>query len=188
MSGDPLADLLAAAEAIRADAGERDPWLLELPVAGIGWATVELDRAERELAALGSFAAAARDENLGAAARRTRLAGRTQATAALLEPDTEGLLAAALARFGEGVRALYLGPLDRADVDDTPNLGPSRPGPLGPARLVIGRPRWGPHVLVLAGVTRHGRGPHQVSRWTTSSSDFRPPALGVRDRSSGSAG
>jgi hypothetical protein len=157
MTGDPRPLLDAAAEAIRAEAAERDPWLLELPVLGAGWATVELDRAAAELAPIGAFTAAVRDENLGAAARRTSIDGRAGSAAILLEPDTEGRLAAALARFGEGVRVVYLGPLDRADVDDTPNLGPSRPGPLGPARLVIGRPSWGPHVLVLAGVSRRRR-------------------------------
>ncbi|HTK45038.1 MAG TPA: hypothetical protein VL749_06785 [Patescibacteria group bacterium] len=157
MTGDPWATLVAAAEAVRADAAVRDPWLRELPVVGIGWATVELERAARELGTIGTITPAARDETLGAAARRTRLGDRTRPAAVLLEPDTEGLLAAALARFGEGVRAVYLGSLDRADVDDTPNLGPSRPGPLGPARLVIGRPPWGPHVLLLAGVSRHRR-------------------------------
>jgi hypothetical protein len=157
MTEDPWAPLVAAAEAVREEAAARDPWLAELPVAGIGWATVELDRAAGELVAIGTFGAAARDESLGAAARRSRLGDRIRPAAVILEPDTEGRLAATLARFGEGVHAVYLGTLDRADVDDTPNLGPSRPGPLGPARLVIGRPPWGPHVLVLAGVSRHRR-------------------------------
>ena len=154
---EPLSELVAAAEAIRAAAGERDPWLVELPVVGIGWATVELDRAARELSAVTRFEAAPRDDALGAAARRARRADRTHPTVILLEPDREGLLAAALARFGEGVAAVYLGPLDRGDVDDTPLLGPPRPGPLGPARLVIGRPPWGPHALVLAGASRRRR-------------------------------
>jgi hypothetical protein len=149
--------LVAAAAAIRTEAAGRDPWLAELPVAGIGWATVELDRAARELASLGPFEAAPGDANLGAAARRVRPGDRTQPVLLLIEPETEGPLAAALARFGEGVGAVYLGPLDRGDVDDTPRLGPPRSGPIGPARLVIGRPAWGPHVLVLAGVTRRRR-------------------------------
>ena len=154
---DPRSELLAAGAAIRAAAAERDPWLAELPIAGITWATVELDRAARELAGLATFVAAPRDTALGAAARRSPIGNRTLPAIILLEPDTEGLLAAALARFGEGVRGVYLGPLDRADVDDTPRLGPPRPGPLGPTRLVIGRPRWGPHALVLAGATRRRR-------------------------------
>ena len=154
---DPWAELVGAAEAIRAAASERDPWLTDLPVVGIAWATVELDRAARELAGIERFEAAPRDANLGAAARRARHADRTRPALLLLEPDTEGLLAATLARFGEGVGAVYLGPLDRADVDDTPRLGPPRAGPLGPARIVIGRPAWGPHALVQAGVTRRRR-------------------------------
>ena len=155
---DLRAELETAGAAIRTAVAERDPWLAGLPVAGLGWATVELDRAARELAVLASYAATSRDANLGASARRTPLTDRSRAALVLLEPDTEGLLAATLARFGEGVRVVYLGPLDRADVDDTPNLGPPRPGPLGPARLVIGRPAWGPHALVLAGAVRRLRG------------------------------
>jgi hypothetical protein len=157
-----LAELIAAAESIRAVGAARDPWLADLPVAGIGWATVELDRAARELYGAGPFSPASRDASLGASARRSPSSkpgspGPVLPAIVLLEPDTEGLLAAALARFGEGVLALYLGPLDRADVDDTPHLGPPRSGPLGPARLVIGRPAWGPHVLVLAGVAPRSR-------------------------------
>ena len=157
LGADILADLVAAAESIRSAAAARDPWLAELPLGGIGWATVELDRAERELARLGPFATAPRDAALGASARRSPRKRGGSPAIALLEPDTEGLLAAALARFGEGVLAVYLGPLDRADIDDTPRLGPPRPGPLGPARLVIGRPARGPHALVLAGVAPRSR-------------------------------
>jgi hypothetical protein len=157
-----LAELLAAAESIRAVAAARDPWLADLPVAGIGWATVELDRPARQLSGAGPFSAVSRDGSLGAAARRSPIgkAGSPEhalPAIVLLEPDIEGLLAAALARFGEGVLAVYLGPLDRADVDDTPRLGPPRAGPLGPARLVVGRPAWGPHVYVLAGVAPRSR-------------------------------
>lgn len=156
-ASDLAAELTLAAESIRTEAAARDPWLADLPVAGIGWATVELDRAARELQGAGPFGTALRDVVLGASARRSPIGKERRPTIALLEPDTEGLLAAALARFGEGVLAIYLGPLDRADVDDTPRLGPPRPGPLGPARLVIGRPAWGPHVLVLAGVASRSR-------------------------------
>ena len=156
-AGDPWPALIAASEHIRAAAAERDPWLAELRVAGIGWGTVELDRATHELAGLGPFTAAVRDVSLGATAARSPLAERWRPALVVLEPDTEGLLAASLARFGEGVLVLWLGPLDRADVDDTPRLGPSRNGPLGPARLVVGRPAWGPHVLVLAGVAPRSR-------------------------------
>ena len=49
--------LLAAAEAARSAAAGRDPWLSELPIAGIGWASVELDRAACELASITAFEA-----------------------------------------------------------------------------------------------------------------------------------
>ncbi len=154
---DPRTELGTAAAVIQAEVADRDPWLAELPVVGLGWATGELDRATEELASLGTFGQAGRDANLGATARRTSPADPSRPAVVLLEPDTESLLAATLARFGEGVRVVYLGRLDRADIDDTPRLGPARQGPLGPARLVIGRPAWGPHALVLAGVARRGR-------------------------------
>ena len=154
---DPWPELITAAEAIRASVAGRDPWLGDLPIVGVGWATVELDRAARELAGIAPFERATRDAALGATARRARLGDRRGPSVMLLEPDTEGLLAASLARSGEGVAAVYLRALDRADVDDTPNLGPPRRGPLGRARLVIGRPRWGPHALVLAGVSSRRR-------------------------------
>src|SRR6476646_3562137 len=100
---DPWSDLVAAGEAIRAGVAERDPWLAELPVGGIGWATVELDRAAHELPACGPFETAPRDATLGASARRLRPGGaagnpdRARGALLLLEPDTEGLLAASLA-------------------------------------------------------------------------------------------
>src|SRR6267142_1080428 len=100
MTGDPRPPLVAAAEAIRADAAARDPWLLDLPVVGVGWATVELERAARELAGIATFSPAPRDAALGATARRSPLGDRPRPAVVLLEPDMEGLLAAALARFG----------------------------------------------------------------------------------------
>ncbi len=159
MTGPDLrAELEAAAAAIRTDAAARDPWLADLPVVGAGWATVDLGRAMDELAALGPFAAATRDATLGAAVNRAHPVRKGAVAVVVLEPDTEGLLAASLARHGEGVLVAWLGSLERADIDDTPMLGPSRAGPLGPARLVIGRPSWGPHVFVLAGAAHRGRG------------------------------
>jgi hypothetical protein len=148
--------VLAAARAIHGDAASREPWLGALQIAGIGWATVELERAARELHATTAarWDPARRDEVLGARTLRLVADGPGPAIV-LLEPDTEGRLAAALARFGEGVAAIYLAGARR---DPTPSgktgeVGgaPARnaDGPLGPARLVPGRPRWGPHVLVL---------------------------------------
>jgi len=138
--------LVAAAEAIRAEAVTREPRLEAAPLAAVGWATVDHERAQQELdgllagdaaAALGPWVELERDPALGAAAWG-RIAGPVVAgTSArpsliLLEPDTEGRLAAFLARFGEGVAVIYLG------------QGSARPGEV----LRGGRP-WGPHVVVL---------------------------------------
>jgi hypothetical protein len=159
--------LLAAAIAVRMDAAGRDPSLLGLPIAGIGWATVELERAAADLDAAfqrvgmpkPAWVSGTRDELLGAAAWISREWWPTGASdeppaVVLLEPDTEGRLSAALARAGEGVAAIYLAP--RADEGDgarhridSRRVGRPSPGPLGSGRLVLARPSWGPHVIVL---------------------------------------
>ncbi len=80
------------------------------PVA-VGWATVDLDRATRELRDLGPFSDAPFDRLLGATARigltRPPVSGATVPPVVLLEPSTEGRLAATLARRGEGWAVLY---------------------------------------------------------------------------------
>src|SRR4029077_4491656 len=71
-----------------------------------GWATVELDRAQEEVAAGWAAAGAmtlsevADDRVLGARCRLVHFADGQEVV--LLEPSTEGRLAAALARHGEG--------------------------------------------------------------------------------------
>jgi hypothetical protein len=168
------AGLLAAAMAVRIDAGGRDPWLHALQIVGIGWATVELERAAGELdsafdrAAMPkpAWAPATRDELLGAAAWVSRewwpTSGSDDSPAVvLLEPDTEGRLAAALARSGEGVVAIYLAPR-MPDGSTGPRIEAGRvgrpaPGPLGSGRLVLARPAWGPHVIVLDRVPPQAR-------------------------------
>jgi hypothetical protein len=74
----------------------------------------------------------------------------------LLEPNTEGRLAATLARVGEGPAALYLQPVHATLArirDELRRAG--RPtsvigeGPFGRQALVLGRPAWGPHVLLV---------------------------------------
>ena len=154
--------LLAAAREIVRGAAERDPWLFGLRLAGIGWATVELERGAEELAAafrrIGlpepRWSPGQRDELLGSTAWVSREAwpaeGMDQAPAlVLLEPDTEGRLAATLARFDEGVAAAYLAPQGGASTVDPARLGRSSAGPLGNGRLVLARPAWGPNVIVL---------------------------------------
>lgn len=132
----------------------------------VGWATVELDRAEADLrgvagvqGAPGSQAfepavAMPDDELLGA---RCRLLAAIPAgpPVVLLEPFTESRLAASLARFGEGPVALYLRIPARAlarfrVVAPASGIHCSRPtpGPFGTAVLVVESPPWGPHLLV----------------------------------------
>jgi hypothetical protein len=135
-------ELTAAADRIRDAAVEADPRLARLPLTGIGWATVEHERAIDELdLALGGgpplaggaperWTPLARDPALGARAwLRMPVAGRLALV--VLEPDTEGRIAASLARFGEGIAVVYLGA-------DTVESG----------HLVRGGPAWGPHVVV----------------------------------------
>ena len=138
-------ELTASAERIRSTAVEADPRLASLPLAGVGWATVEHVRAIDELdlalgggpppagSAPGRWTLLARDDALGARAwLRAPVPGRPALV--VLEPDTEGRLAASLARFGEGIAVVYLG----ADMVE-------------PGRLVRGGPAWGPHVIVTGG-------------------------------------
>jgi hypothetical protein len=127
------------------------------PIA-IGWATVELDRAAEGLArALGlrtePFEPAPRSIALGCACRiaiGVLLDGRSLA---LLEPDTEGRLAAALARLGEGPAVAWL-QVERlvtaADALRTAGLAlaTERDGPFGPERLIVDGPVHGPHRLL----------------------------------------
>lgn len=156
--------ILAAANQVRADAAARDPWLLALPIVGIGWATVELERAAEDLSAAfvragmpqPAWTPAPRDDLLGATAWVSREWWPTWGSddppaVVLLEPDTEGRLAAALARSGEGVGGVYLAPRpgDPPDRIDPVRLGRPSGGPLGSGRIVLARPTWGPHVVVL---------------------------------------
>jgi hypothetical protein len=122
---------------------------------GRGWATVELDRAGEALVGLlepaATFSDAPRSALLGARCRvgRARSSEHGPRWIVLLEPDTEGHLAAFLARSGEGWAATW-------DVDDAGGgLEPGRgaAGPLGEERLVTGTPPAGPFRLRLAAAT-----------------------------------
>ncbi len=156
--------LLAAAHQVRTDAGARDPWLMGVPIVGIGWATIELERAAEDLDAAfdragmpkPAWTPTSRDDLLGATAWASREWWPTWGdddppAIVLLEPDTEGRLAATLARSGEGVAAIYVAPRpsDPPGRIDPARLGRSTPGPLGSGRLLLARPTWGPNVIVL---------------------------------------
>ncbi len=123
---------------------------------GVGWATVEIDRAATEFP-MAAFTEAPDDPLLGAFARRSVGDGRL----VMLEPSTEGRLSATLARWGEGLVALYLA----SRGDDRPfsgdgNAGTAvvstvREGPFGPSVILLGGPITGPHVILVVGRGGH---------------------------------
>lgn len=143
------------------DEAGRDP-VLELTggsIIAVGWAAVDLERAAAELGAGPGFDTAApvgptSSEALGA--RALVLSERAAPGCALLvlEPTTEGRLAAILARHGEGPAVTWLGVGDpTAALEAVRRAGLAisveRPGPLGPERLVLDRPPHGPHHLLV---------------------------------------
>jgi hypothetical protein len=125
-----------------------------------GLATVDIDRKERDLVA--SFGRSAPvmsrdlpdDTQLGARCRLVMsVPGAVEIL--LLEPITEGRIAASLARFDEGVVAVYAVvsgdrlPTVRRDLRAGGlTLSGEGPGPFGPQHLVVGAPRWGAHLLI----------------------------------------
>ena len=124
-------------------------WTLDSPVlegatlVAIGWATVEIERGEKELEAAvgagGSWVDAPRDALLGARAAIYRLGEVVGPLLVLLEPDTEGRLAASLARHGEGVAAVYV-TARPGSVLERGSFGIPAGGPLGRGQcLAVGR-------------------------------------------------
>ena len=142
---------VAADSAVAAIAGAQ-------PIA-IGWATVELDRAATELAgALGladdAFEPTARSPTLGCACRVARDVLGDRRSIVLLEPDTEGRLAATLARLGEGPSVAWLEAPDPAAASAALRsagiaLSTERDGPLGPEWLLEDGAIRGPHRLLV---------------------------------------
>ncbi|MFO1538920.1 MAG: hypothetical protein ACKOTZ_00485 [Chloroflexota bacterium] len=134
-----LADLAATLAAL-GRTGDRDGAPAAPPVLlAIGWATVDL---ERSLAALGAAAEAGPEVAEPALGARARVVAAGPVPLVVLEPVTEGRLAAALARRGEGIAALWV----------AGDPGPAaRSGALGrPARLLTHARPWGPYLLVAA--------------------------------------
>lgn len=121
---------------------------------GIGWATVELGRAARELSHLLAPGTAFREGPssviLGARCLVGPAADRPALRIVLLEPDTEGRLAGTLARSGEGWAATWA--LDPGAGVRPRQVSVARPGPLGQERLLLGGPVTGFHRLVVEAV------------------------------------
>jgi hypothetical protein len=133
--------------------------LLSTPHRVPGWATVDLDRAEVEVADAyrsegpARVRPAADDDLLGARSRLVEFS--TPSRVVLLEPRTEGRIAASLARFGEGIVAIYV--IVDEDFDEVVErvgraipLSAEAPGPFGRQRLVASSPRWGAHLVLAA--------------------------------------
>jgi hypothetical protein len=136
------------------------------PVHGmaLGWATVDLDRAEPDLGGGAAAVGGSDDARPGEAVpddvllgARCRLLPPSPAgpPVVLLEPSTEGRLAASLARHGEGPVVLYLRiparTLARLRVvapASGVHCSPSAPGPFGSSVLVLDGPPSGPHLVV----------------------------------------
>jgi hypothetical protein len=127
-----------------------------LRVIGTGLATVDLDQAEeRALATVGHRAVTGAPDDLLLGARCRIVKVEAGPSLVLLEPITEGRLAASLARYGQEPVVSYLttlvpgedvvGPAAAAGI----RLSPPTPGPLGVSRLVLGGPAWGPHVILV---------------------------------------
>jgi hypothetical protein len=125
-----------------------------------GWATVDTDRTERDLIASFGSSAPVRsrdlpdDTQLGARCRLIE-SGAATLEILLLEPVTEGRIAASLARFGEGVVAVYVvlpAGRFRAVLRDLRVAGlilsGEGHGPFGRQHLVTGGPPWGAHLCV----------------------------------------
>jgi hypothetical protein len=136
-------------------------------VLALGWATVELERAAQELTGLladgAAFHRTQASIHLGAYAWLGRLApDRLPADApapgdwlVLLEPSTEGLLAATLARHGEGWCATWSSAPTTAAAEPGPARSLLRPGPIGDERLLLEGPRWGPHRILVERLEIH---------------------------------
>jgi hypothetical protein len=107
---------------------------------GVGWATVDLERTLAGLPDPWVAGPETEEPSLGARARVVR----TGAVAlVVLEPSTEGRLAAALARRGEGIACLYV-------AGEEPGAGRRATALGGEGRLLPHDRPWGPFVILVA--------------------------------------
>ena len=144
--------LVVAGGDILARARLENPALEGATLVAIGWATVEIERAERQLETAigdgGSWAEAPRDALLGARAAVYRSIAAERPLVVVLEPDTEGRLAASLARHGEGVAAAYV-TVRAGAVLAAGAFGIPAGGPLGRGRRLARGGIGEPSIIVL---------------------------------------
>jgi hypothetical protein len=150
LAGQPGDDRLRLIDASDAgDAGGEVPGGRPFALAALGFATVDAERAAWERGWRADRAEP--DRLLGADVAVVA----SPAGVLLLEPNTEGRIAASLARWGEGPAALYLAPgaaFDRARDSIVARGGAvsaTSRGPFGRAFALDGGRAWGPHVLVV---------------------------------------
>lgn len=146
---DPSPDLLPdlRPDLLPPAGGSQVPRLL-----AVAWATVELDRAAEELAAAlpgCRFMPGPADPVLGAATLMEIAEPVGRPRFVLVEPSTESLLAATLARFGEGPVGCWVA-LDPASPSASAIAGTGHVGPFGPERRAAVPGRFGPHLIVVA--------------------------------------
>jgi 2-polyprenyl-6-methoxyphenol hydroxylase-like FAD-dependent oxidoreductase len=127
------------------------PGGVEPQVLAVIWATVDVERA---LAGIGLPGAELPDDQLlGALVRLVRPSDGDPI--ALLEPRTEGRIAATLARSGEGpvgryvVAAEGLVSVVRRAAASGVALSDEEDGPFGRSRLVLAGPSSGPHLVLV---------------------------------------
>jgi hypothetical protein len=160
------AALAREAGLVRVRVGEEQAWTLDggeaVRIVGIGWATVDLERAAADLELAGAdiaspgamFEPGVGDDLLAAASLVGRPVG--QPVVILLEPISEDRLAAGLARRGEGPLALYVAPVHGSLGTSLDRLAAAGirtrtgQGPVGEAALVLGRPAAGPQLILVA--------------------------------------
>jgi hypothetical protein len=161
-AADPTGELRASFAALLETSRGSDP-------IAVGWATVELDRVEADFAtsypdAVTDSVALDDDDLLGAHVRWLRPGIAGLPALVLLEPSTEGRLAATLARNGEGPAAVWFASprataaghvYPAADPIDPAAVRRSIParGPFGTEVLLLDGPVHGPHRLVVLAET-----------------------------------
>jgi hypothetical protein len=130
----------------------------DLCVLGLGWATVDTERSAtgfvKALDLPETATSVDRDRLVGAYAHQLVDERFPGGRLVILEPSTEGRLAATLARDGEGPAVLYLGAFDGLDawIAHARTMGVvisrAEDGPLGRSVLILGGAPSGPHLVV----------------------------------------
>jgi hypothetical protein len=113
------------------------------PIARI-WATVDAERTIRDAGLVA--VPLAEDPLLGASVHLIEPPG--EVPIAILEPTTEGGIAAALARHGEGPAGTYVAWNQSLDDVGEP-LTRSDTGPFGAAAIAAAFPAWGPFMVLV---------------------------------------